>query len=99
MATTKPVSIDSSAVQVGANMTKAQDNLLRAYNLKEGASKSEISSLATALGLKGKEVSVRSLQLVAEQRFQHASQVFSLFSGLLDKIDQMKQRIINRFSN
>lgn len=99
MATTKPVSIDSTAVQVGASMTKAQDNLLRAYNLKEGASKSELASLATALGLKGKDVSVRSLQLIAEQRFQQSSQVFSLFSGLLDKIDRMKQGIINRFSN
>lgn len=99
MATTKPVSIDSTALQVGASMTKAQDNLLKAYNLKEGASKSALASLAKDLGLAGKEVTVRSLQLIAEQRFQQSSQVFSLFSGLLDKIDRMKQGIINRFSN
>jgi hypothetical protein len=40
---------------------------------------------------------LKGLQLIAEQRFQHASQVFSMFSNLLDKIDQMKQRLIQKF--
>jgi hypothetical protein len=40
---------------------------------------------------------LKGLQLIAEQRFQHASQVFSMFSALLDKIDQMKQRLIQKF--
>ena len=40
---------------------------------------------------------LKGLQLIAEQRFQHASQVFSMFSALLDKLDQMKQRLIQKF--
>ena len=42
---------------------------------------------------------LRGLQLVAEQRYQHGSQVLNMFSGLLDKIDQLKQRLISKFSN
>jgi hypothetical protein len=99
MATTKATTVDAAALQVGANVTKAQENLFKAYSLKEGASDSQLKALAKALGVSTANANLRSLQLVAEQRFQHSSQVYSLFSGLLDKIDQMKQRIINRFSN
>jgi len=42
---------------------------------------------------------LRGLQLVAEQRYQQGSQVLNMFSGLLDKIDQLKQRLISKFSN
>ena len=45
------------------------------------------------------DVPLRSLQLIAEQKFQHGSQVLNMFSGLLDKIDQLKQRLISKFSN
>lgn len=39
----------------------------------------------------------KAVQLVAEQRYQRASQMISLFSNLLDKMDSMKQRLIQKF--
>lgn len=99
MATTKATSVDAAALQVGANITKAQENLFTAYSLKEGANDSQLKALAKALGVSTANPNLRSLQLVAEQRFQHSSQVYSLFSSMLDKIDQIKQRIINKFSS
>lgn len=91
--------VDPTAKTVGLNLTNAQNNLLKAYSLKEGASKTELQNLAKALGVSSTEATVRSLQLIAEQRFQHASHVLNMFSGLLDKMDQLKQRIIGKFSN
>jgi hypothetical protein len=43
------------------------------------------------------QVSLKGLQLIAEQRFQHSGRIFTLFSDLLSKIDQMKQRLIQKF--
>jgi hypothetical protein len=92
--------VDSAALQVGSNLTKAENTLLAAYALKEGATASQLKALAKELGVSStKDINLRSLQLIAEQRFQHSSQVLNLFSGLLDKIDQLKQRIISKFSN
>jgi len=95
----KATSVDSTAKTIGDNFTKAQNNLLTAYNLKEGASTKELETLAAALGVSPDKATVRSLQLIAEQRFQHSSQVLNMFSGLLDKVDQLKQRLIAKFSN
>jgi hypothetical protein len=97
-AATKATSVDATALKVGANITAAQNNLFTAYSLKEGASDAELKKLAKALGVSTATPNLRSLQLVAEQRFQHASQAYTLFSGILDKIDQIKQRIISKFS-
>ncbi len=91
--------VDSTARTVGTNFTNAQNNLLKAYSLKEGASSSELKALAKDLGVSSTNATVRSLQLIAEQRFQHSSQVINLFSSLLDKVDQLKQRLIAKFSN
>ena len=92
--------VDQAALQVGSNFTKSENNLLAAYALKEGATAPQIKALAKELGISvTKDTNLRSLQLIAEQRFQHSSQVLNLFSGLLDKIDQLKQRIISKFSN
>jgi hypothetical protein len=100
MATLLATSVDKTAVQVGSNLTQAQNNLLAAYALKEGATAAQLNSLAKDLGVSStKDLNIRSLQLIAEQRFQHSSQVLNMFSGLLDKIDQLKQRLISKFSN
>jgi hypothetical protein len=96
--TTKSTSVDATALKVGANVTSAQNNLFTAYSLKEGATDTELKKLAKALGVTTANPNLRSLQLVAEQRFQQASQAYNMFSGILDKIDQIKQRIINKFS-
>lgn len=94
--------VNSAAAAVGYNFTEAQNNLMTAYALKEGASEADLVKAAKDLGItfkNPKEVSLRAIQLISEQRFQHASQILSLFSGILDKVDQMKQRIIAKFSN
>jgi hypothetical protein len=96
---------EKMALSIGSNVQSAEKNLMAAYALKEGTSddaKNAITTLAQQLGLTGKDVTdatPRSLQLIAEQRFQQSTQVFSLFSNLMDKIDQMKQRVISKMSN
>ena len=90
--------VDPTAKTVGLNLTNAQNNLLTAYSLKEGASKDELAKLAKSLGVSSKDATVRSLQLIAEQRFQHSSHVLNMFSGLLGKVDQLKQRLIAKFA-
>lgn len=100
MASLLAANVDQAAATVGSNFTKAENNLLSAYSLKEGATASQLKALAKDLGVTSStNLNLRSLQLVAEQRFQHSSQVLNLFSGLLDKIDQLKQRLIAKLSN
>jgi hypothetical protein len=103
--TTKQVyasDVDKAAATLGYNFTKTQNDLLSAYSLKEGATTADVKKIADSLNIKfenGSQVSARAVQLIAEQRFQHSSQLLSLFSALVDKVDQMKQRIISKFSN
>lgn len=99
---TLPTDIDAAALQIGANVTNAQSNLMKAYSLKDGASATELSKLAKDLGVTfkdSKELNVKTLQLVAEQRFQQQSSVASLFTNLMEKLQQMKQQIINNLRN
>ena len=94
--------VDKAAAMLGYNFTKTQNDLLAAYSLKEGASAADIKKIADSLNIKfdnSTQANARALQLIAEQRFQHSSQLLSLFSALVDKVDQMKQRIISKFSN
>jgi len=93
--TIKSSTAENTAMSVGANMKSAEQNLLDAYRLKEGDS---LTELAKKMGLDNGSVTIRSLQLIAEQRFQTASQTLNIFSGIMDKIDQLKQRLINKFS-
>ncbi len=103
--TTKQVyasDVDKAAATLGYNYTKTQNDLLAAYSLKEGASEADIKKIADSLNIKfekGSQANTRAIQIIAEQRFQHSSQILSLFSGLLDKVDQMKRRLISKFSN
>lgn len=92
---------ETMALNIGKRTKSAEDNLMTAYSIKEGDTDG-LKRLADTLGLsaaQAKDATPRSLQLIAEQRFQNASQVFSLFSTLMDKIDQMKQRVISKLSN
>ena len=96
--------VETQAHAVGANVTSAQDILMLAYSIKEGNTEG-LENLRKMLNIqvqddKTKQIitpDLKGLQLIAEQRFQHASQVFNMFSALLDKIDQMKQRLIQKF--
>jgi hypothetical protein len=100
MAATPITNVDKAATLVGSNFTKAENNLFEAYSLKEGATSAQLKALAKDLGVtSSSNLNLRSLQLVAEQRFQHSSHVMNLFSGLLDKVDQLKQRLIAKISN
>ena len=45
------------------------------------------------------KLSAKSLQIVAEQRFQQSSQKMTLFSNLMDRLAQMKQQLINNMKN
>jgi|688.fasta_scaffold1423968_1 hypothetical protein len=102
-----PNQVDASAILVGQHVGIAQSNLMQAFATKEG-DKDGTTALANTLNawveVKDAQGNVtrqapdlKGLQLIAEQRFQHASQVFNMFSNLLDKIDQMKQRLIQKF--
>ena len=119
-----PVNQEAAALKLGEHFSSAENDLLDAYSLKEGANRwdDRYLQVAKSLGYQTtveevsitkadgstekvkKEVvpsnfSVRAAQLIAEQRFQRASQVISMFSSFMDKIDQMKQRIIGKLSN
>lgn len=90
-----------TALTVGQNLETMENTLMKAYSIDDGKSTEAVKArddLATLLGV-DKGSSIRSLQLIAEQRYQHGSQVLNMFSGLLDKIDQLKQRLISKFSN
>jgi hypothetical protein len=34
--------------------------------------------------------------LITQQRFEHATQIFNTFSNIMDKLDQLKQRLIQK---
>ncbi len=90
---------EKAAVTIGNNFTSSENNLLKAYSIKEG-DQSAIDSMAKTLGLSSSsKYNLRSVQLIAEQRFQSASHTLNLFSNIIDKIDQLKQRLINKFGN
>lgn len=40
---------------------------------------------------------LKGMQLIAEQRYQHSGRIYNMFSELLGKMDQMKQRLIQKF--
>ena len=95
---TVPKNIDQAAIQIGSNVSDAQTNLMAAYSLKEGADQTELKKLAKSLGLTYKAsdtLNVKTIQLVAEQRFQQATSVASLFSNLLERLNQLRQQIIS----
>ena len=94
----------SSADKVGQLYTEAQNNLMSAFAMSEETDQTKLAQLAAALRVTrapGSEEkwTARGLQVIAEQRMQHASQLFSLFTGILDKMNELKQRLISKFSN
>jgi len=96
---------EKAAYALGAKFTESQNNLMAAYALPEGSTQQDINDFASRMKLTPAKdkynndipFTIRSIQLVAEQRFQHSSQLMSLFSNVIDKIDQMKQRLIQKF--
>lgn len=92
--------IDTAAATIANNLENTESLLLQAYseNFKDGDGK--LQELATNLGVNfeggNPDISVRGLQLIAEQRYQQRSQSFSLFSNILSKADQLKQQIISK---
>ena len=93
-------SIDTAAIAIAKNLEDTESLLLKAYGNKfDGPNgQADLEELATNLGLdikdKSFDLTVRGLQLVAEQRYQQKSQTFSLFSNILSKADQLKQQIL-----
>ena len=39
---------------------------------------------------------LKGLQLITQQRFEHSTQIFSAFSSIMEKLDQLKQRLIQK---
>lgn len=105
MATVGPTQAEKAAQQVAANFSSSEDDLFKAYSLSENdttTNNTELATLAKKLGVNdadSKTYKLRAVQIVAEQRYQRASHMMTMFTGLLDKVDQMKQRIISKFAN
>ncbi len=103
--TVGPTQAEKAAQQVASTFSDSEDVLFKAYSLSENdttTNNKDLSDLARKLGVTstdGKSYKLRAVQLVAEQRYQRASHVMTMFTGLLDKVDQMKQRIISKFAN
>lgn len=89
---------DEAAIKVGRNVDEAEGDLMFAYTVREG-DEAGLRDLMTKLNVQGpiKDVSLKGLQLMAEQRYQHSGRIYTMFSELLNKIDQMKQRLIQKF--
>ena len=86
----------TAALAVGTQAESAQTNVLKAFALKD-KDKSAIEALAKDLGLKGDEIkqaNPQSLQLIAQQKFQQQSAIVQLFTSMLQKMDEIRQRII-----
>ena len=91
---------DGAAMLVGLNVTEAERDLMQAYTVREGAEAQTLINLAKDLKIEvkgGGTPDIKGLQLIAEQRYQHAGRIYTMFSELLNKIDQMKQRLIQKF--
>ena len=39
---------------------------------------------------------LKGLQLITQQRFEHSTQIFTTFSNIMEKLDQLKQRLIQK---
>lgn len=39
---------------------------------------------------------LKGLQLITQQRFEHSTQIFTAFSNIMEKLDQLKQRLIQK---
>jgi len=94
-------SIDQAAHLVGQNVSIAEADLMAVYSAREGDPNKNLTDLAKRLNLKiepGTTPDLKGLQLIAERRYQHSNQIYNMFSSLLDKMDQMKQRLIQKFS-
>jgi hypothetical protein len=98
-------SVEQAVTTVTDNLTNAETNLMTAYGITENDT-DQIMALAANLGVDKKlqvgsdkpaVPTLRSLQLIAEQRFQQATHVMNMFTSILDKIDQLKGRIIQKF--
>lgn len=95
--------IQQTAHELGKDQESTMNNLLAAYSLKDtDTDKKALRDLAGKLGLSGDQLtnsSAKSLQLIAEQRFQQSSSKMTLFSNLMDRLAQMKQQLINNMKN
>ncbi|MFO0416176.1 MAG: hypothetical protein ACK5Y6_02710 [Pseudomonadota bacterium] len=96
--------MENATNKVAENMSNAEKNLMTAYAL-DGSNMQLVEDLARKLGVKteidstGKitNSNLKSLQLIAEQRYQQASHVMNMFTSIIDKMDQAKSRIIQKF--
>lgn len=94
-----PTSLDSSALAIGSAYNDSQETVMKAFAMTEDASPDQLQALAKELGVTDtKNLTVRGLQTVAQQRYERSGQVLMLFSTLLDKMNQLKERIINNIS-
>lgn len=87
----------SAALDLGQKVTSTQDLLLKSFQLEDG-DKTKIQSLAKELGLTAEQAKIatpRSLQLIAQQKFQDQNNLVTLMTSILEKIDQVKQRILS----
>ena len=85
-----------TALALGKSATAAHKSLLETFQLKDG-DKAEIEKTAKALGLtaeEAKQATPKALQAIAQQQFQDQNMLMNLLSTVLDKIDQVRQRII-----
>jgi hypothetical protein len=91
--------VDIAAVTVGTNVSASEADLMLAYSTREGdeAGKKKLAEALKISMSDGTTPDLKGLQLIAEQRYQHSSRIYNMFSSLLDKMDQMKQRLIQKF--
>jgi len=86
----------TAALAIGSQAEDSQTNMLKAFALKEKDTKG-VQALAKDLGLSGTEIkqaTPQSLQLIAQQKFQQQGAIVQLFTSMLAKMDEIRQRII-----
>lgn len=92
--TLKPADLEGTARTIGNAYSDAESTVLEAFALKDEPA--AVKEFAAKLGITDTDkISLRGVQTIAQQRFESAGQVTMLFSSLLEKMNQLKERLIN----
>jgi len=90
------VNIAKTANEIAKQTSTSENNMMEAFKLEEGSTKG-VKDLAEKMGLNDdqiKNATPKSLQLIAQQRYQDRSAMMNLLSTLIEKMGQIKDRII-----
>jgi hypothetical protein len=85
---------EDQTAQIEALAKKLQITVLRPVFDKDG--KPVMDPQTNKQKMEAATPDLKGLQLITQQRFEHSTQIFSAFSNTMEKLDQLKQRLIQK---